>query len=393
MTRYTAQELSDMVNDRIREVVDRYYPGHKIVRQKGVEVALLTPKKKGSQVTSSFKVELGGQHRGRWYRFSAGLGGWGLDLLYYSAHDRLPNGKADWAEAFTMAREFLGIQEERRESDDDRDARIDRERRLREERERKAVEQARQEAARAAARVETAHSVWEATQPLLGTHGDAYLQARGIPPVSEWAWSPDDTIRFHPSLSYGLDRDLGSFPAVIGAVRDSFGDLTAIWRVYLHPTEPAKAPVPNAKVGLGPASGGAVRIGGEAADIGGAEGMESALGAYFLENCRRPVWAFLSTSGMASFEAPMFVEKVRIYPDSDYGRLDRSTGRVHDPPGITAARKLCERLTASGLGCVIQPTQVHGDALDLLLAKKKHEQRTRERSRGAGDPRAPAPQP
>lgn len=390
MTRYTAQELSDMVNDRIREVVERRWPGHKIVRQKGVDVALLTPKKKGGQIVSSFKVELSGQHQGRWYRFSRGLGGFGLDLLFYGSHDRLPNGKADWAEAFTMAREFLGIQEERHESEEDRQARQDRERRQREERECKAAEDARQEAARAAAKVETAQSIWEETVPLAGTQGDAYLAARGLPPVSEWPWSPDETIRFHPSLIYGLDKTLGSFPAVVGAVRDPWNGLTALWRIYLASSAPKKAPVPNAKVGLGPAAGGAVRIGGDASDIGGAEGMESALGAYFLENCRRPVWAFLSTSGMVSFEPPIFVERVRLYTDSDAGIIEKRTGHILDPPGFKAGQTLRNRLRAGGIECLIQPGHVHGDPLDLYITKKKYEERTRERSRGEGDPRAPA---
>lgn len=218
-------------------------------------------------------------------------------------------------------------------------------------------------------RAETAAGIWAETKPLAGTHAEAYLVARGIPPVVEWPWDPKDTLRFHPALRY---PDAGKFPALVCRVQDAWGETVGVWRIFLSVTSPEKADVPDAKLGLGPVAGGAIRIGGDAPDIGAAEGAESALGAYALEDFRRPVWALMSTSGMRGFEPPMFIVKLRVWQDSDFGKFDK-TGVLHEPPGITAARDLRARLIPTGIKCIIQNGQVHGDALDLLLARKQHE--------------------
>jgi hypothetical protein len=70
----------------------------------------------------------------------------------------------------------------------------------------------------------------------------------------------------------------------------------------------------NAKLGLGPAGGGAVRLGGIGKKIGLAEGVESALGAWNLIGRRYPVWAALSTSGLIGIEIPLGVEEVIDFP-------------------------------------------------------------------------------
>lgn len=224
-----------------------------------------------------------------------------------------------------------------------------------------------------AVRVATAQEVIAEAQHLRGTQGDAYLQERGLPPVSEWPWDPGETIKFHPSLPYELDRDLGNFAAIVARVEDAWSDTVAVWRVFLARGKPQKAPVENAKVGLGPAKGGAVRIGGIGPKIGIGEGLETCLAAWTLEGFRYPVWAGLSTSGVVAFEPPLEVQRVNIFPDGDAGKIH--DGKIHDPPGMRAARALRDRLNPTGIRTVISEVCIAGDILDLLNTMRQHEKR------------------
>lgn len=358
-----SEEVRRMLDDRIEAVCDMLAPGW---RRRGT-TGYLTPK--SAKDLGSFTVTLqngGRMPRGSWYRFSQKIGGGSVELVSYLLSGR----KDDYKTAFSWARDFLGIRREDLSDEDEaaRDAR-------RREQETARVEQRRlAEAERARdkeRRTQTVRGIWDECRALSGTHGDAYLQARGLPPCKEWPWSPTEDIRFHPSLRYDTDR---RFPAVVAAVRDSFGEITAIWRIYLDRDEPRKAPVDNAKVGLGPAAGGAVRIGGVAKKIGIGEGLETCLAAWALENFRYPVWAGLSTSGVASFEPPMEIERANPFPDGDYALLDKRREVVIEPPGMTAAKALRDRLVAAGLKSSINEMCLHGDALDLLITRRKYEQ-------------------
>jgi hypothetical protein len=148
----------------------------------------------------------------------------------------------------------------------------------------------------------------------------------------------------------------------------------AVWRIFLARDRAEKAPVENPKVGLGPAKGGAVRIGGVGPKIGIGEGLETCLAAWALEGFRYPVWAGLSTSGVAAFEPPLDVKRVNIFPDGDAGKLH--DGVIYDPPGMRAARALRDRLNPTGIKTVISEVCIRGDALDLLLTKRAYEERT-----------------
>lgn len=379
-----AEELAKRLEDRLEDLLGKYWSGWLKVGPK----ALLTPKLKPKQKkpTSSFTVNLTGNKRGQWYRFSEAKGGGVIALIYYGEHGNLPNSKQQWADAFRYAREFLGIQQERRTSPAE-----DEERQLRREkdeadRERRRQEDEEERRRKDAARTYSAQEVWDQTKSLAGTLGESYLVGRGIPPVSEWPWDCSETIRFHPALGHEVDRDAGKFPAIVGAVRDAFGDIIAVWQIYLKRDAPEKADLnPSPKMGRGPAAGGAVRIGGDADRIGAAEGMETALALWVLEGFRKPVWAMLSTSGMVSFEPPFSVKHVSIYPDGDKGVHHQ--GKITDPPGIKAARTLHGRMKEAGLGSNINDMTHLGDGLDLLQTRNKYE--TRKKEAGSA-PRPPA---
>lgn len=205
---------------------------------------------------------------------------------------------------------------------------------------------------------EAARRIWDASKPIDGTLAQTYLYGRGIPPFQT------EVFRFHPALPYpGKPKP---YPALICRVDDMGGELCAIWRIYLR-ADGRKADVENAKLGLGPAGGGAVRIGGAGPRIGLAEGIESALGAWNLIGRKYPVWAALSTSGMVGIELPLTVESVTIFPDGD--RPIRKQGEDFVPAvpaGRKAAHSLRDRLVAEGVTVTVAAEPAIGsDYLDI----------------------------
>lgn len=360
-----AQEIRRMLEDRIEQVLDSIAPGW----VKRGNTAYLSPK--GPKDLGSFTVSLGGNNkmpRGCFYRFSQSVGGGSLELVAYQLYGR----KDAYREAFGWARDFLGIRRSE-ETEDQRKERQDRQEKERDERKARERDEAKKKAERDAQRTLSAQQVWEQTKPLQGTHGEAYLIARGIPPISEWPWNPIDTIRFHPSLGFEPDRDAGQYPAVVAKVVDAFGGILGVWQIYVDREKPQKADLdPSPKIGRGPCVGGAIRVGGDGPHIGGAEGLETALGAWFLDRCQRPCWSFMSTSGMKGFEPPIFVERVSIWPDGDKAVLGPN-GQILEPPGIKAARDLQSKMKAAGIRCVLNETCRLGDALDMFIAMRRFE--------------------
>lgn len=370
--RYTAGEIRDMLTANLESICSTYWDGWVLVGKK----AMMTPSKKGGdkKPTSSFQVEMAGQHRGRWFRHSQQVGGWPLELLFYGQTGRVPRkgNKEDARDAFARAKAFLGIEEGRGETEQERRDREERQRRESEDRRRREAAEDAERRRRAAERSLTAAEICRDMLPIAGTHAEAYLVARGIPPVSQWPWDPNGTLGFVPALDYELDPSFGDLPALVARVQDPFDDTIAVWQIYLDPKAAKKhSGVPNAKLGRGPAAGGTCRLGGAGARIGIGEGVESCLGNLFLESWRMPIWAGLSTSGVSGFQPPYQVERVDIYPDGDravmHVRRDRAAvdrGSVHDPPGLTAARKLADRLRPLGLLGVVNTCLIDEDGLD-----------------------------
>ncbi|AMX93698.1 MULTISPECIES: toprim domain-containing protein [Mesorhizobium] len=385
MSRDDAREITDRLNEDVESICSKFWPGWKPVKEKGQDIGLMTPQikvatsktAKTRKLTSSFKVELSGSHKGRWFRFSQSVGGYGLALLYYGHTDRIPNSKDDFREAFQFAREHLGMAEERTESPEDKAAREERRSKEQAERDARNKKGAAEAERKRQAKVLNVQEIWAESKPLAGSMGEQYLIGRGIPPISEWPWQPDEAIRFHPALDFEPDRDVGNYPAIVCKVVDAFNSHVALWIVYLKRDKPEKADLsPSPKIGRGTTAGGAIRLGGDAAHIDGAEGMETALGAWFLDGCRRPVWSFMSTSGMKNFEPPMFVERLNIFKDGDKAVLGPQ-GRVLPPPGQHAAEELQKRMKAVGIKCAVNDVCRDGDALDLWNARQRFEKSNR----------------
>lgn len=192
---------------------------------------------------------------------------------------------------------------------------------------------------------EAALAIWNASKPIPGTLADSYLIQRGFIGIEE------PCFRFHPALPYpGKDK---KYPVLVCRVDDMGGELTAIWRIFLR-ADGRKADVSAPKLGLGPAGGGAVRIGGSGPKVAIAEGVESALGFWCLTGRRYPCLAALSTSGMVGFEAPLEVKTVVIAPDGDAPIRKQGDEYVAAiPAGRKAAQSLQSRLSEEGVACVI----------------------------------------
>ena len=153
-----------------------------------------------------------------------------------------------------------------------------------------------------------------------------YLKSRGIL-LRQDVLAKGDSIRFHPSLPYfeenrdGMMVMIGTFPAMIAAIRDLQGAIVTLHRSYLT-TCGAKAnvacarkmlPVPGDKS----VSGSAIQIGGFPQDgvLGVAEGFESA--ASPLKVYGIPTWSCVSATIMEKFEPPKGVHTILGWEDKD----------------------------------------------------------------------------
>lgn len=224
---------------------------------------------------------------------------------------------------------------------------------------RKAQELAYQEDTR-----EAAQGVWDASVPIKGTLAETYLRSREIA-LDEYP----DMLRFHPSLPYpGKPKP---YPVLVCRVDDVVGNLTAIWRIFLR-EDGRKADVENAKLGLGPSAGGAVRLNGLGPHIGIAEGVETALAAWMLTGRKIPIWSGLSTA-ISGVEIPLGVSRVTIFPDGD--RPMRRKGHEYEPAepaGRKAAQALFARLTEEGIrASIAAEPSVGKDYCDLWLEQMR----------------------
>ena len=192
-----------------------------------------------------------------------------------------------------------------------------------------------------------ARRVWNATRPLAGTVGEAYLEARGVARV---AGVP--ALRFHSALTHPTAS--GRFPCLVAGVQDAAGTFAGVQRAYLDPAgEPVKASVAPVRASLGSLRGGAVRLS-EPRDgrllLG--EGIETTAAAALVLDWRGGAWATLGTSGLHAVELPSSAHHVMIAADRDAG-------------GLRAAAGLAKRLEGEGRTVEIR-APLRGDFADWL---------------------------
>lgn len=181
---------------------------------------------------------------------------------------------------------------EQAETDEERSAR---EARLAERAEQRRKEEAEAQAREERERAETQESVeklWRAAKSISGTHAAAYLEARGLTPparlLADLRFVPD--LEYHGYANAESDRTspLGSYPAMLAAIRDVTGTIIGLHRTYLDPSKPAKLRPPGdpkqnkAKKVMGEAKGGMIRLGEIGENLAIGEGIETVLSWYVL---------------------------------------------------------------------------------------------------------------
>jgi hypothetical protein len=160
---------------------------------------------------------------------------------------------------------------------------------------------------------EAARRLFSAGQPLANTHAASYLGARGVTPCRSWA-----SLRFHPTVYYREDRDapLQSFPALLAAVTDREGRVEGVHRTWLHPSQPAKAPVDTPRRALGCLLGNGVRFGSAGDMLVAGEGLETTL-SVVMALPGLPAIAALSAHHLAALDLPPTLTRLYVAVDND----------------------------------------------------------------------------
>ncbi len=175
-------------------------------------------------------------------------------------------------------------------------------------------------------RIEGAQRIWDQADPIAGTLGQRYFEARGI-----FCELPQ-SLRFHPHCWHRPTAKC--VPAVLAEVTIG-AKLVGVQRTFL--AEPGtKAFGKSSKMMLGRCSGGAVRLSEGDGPLVVTEGIETGLSVLSaLSDISPRVWAALGTSGMAGLVLPRQPGELIIAPDGD-------------APGREAAKKLADRATIAG---------------------------------------------
>ena len=151
--------------------------------------------------------------------------------------------------------------------------------------------------------------IWGGARDLAGTPARCYLASRALD-------EPSPELRYHPRTPQGPKPFTLFRPALVAAVRDGSG-LVAVHRTFLDLRGRVVAARPLSRAGLGRFGRGAVRLGGLAARLGLAEGIETALSASVLFGM--PCWATLGTERFALVELPQAVTELHLFLDNDAG--------------------------------------------------------------------------
>jgi Toprim domain len=182
---------------------------------------------------------------------------------------------------------------------------------------------------------DAARRLFRASRPIAGTLAETYLRARGIAGPLDWP-----ALRFHPSAYYREceGAPLQTWPALLAAVTDLDGAITAVQRTWLDPHRPAKAPLADPRRAMGHLLGNGVRFGTIAHPepvAAAGEGVETVLA---LKDALPPLpmIAALSANHLAALDLPAALRRLYVACDNDAA-------------GLNAANRLSERATAAGI--------------------------------------------
>ena len=172
---------------------------------------------------------------------------------------------------------------------------------------------------------EAARRLFHAGRPIASTAAEAYLRARGITARLDWP-----ALRYHPSVYYRETKaaPLQIWPALLAAVTDLNGAITAVLRTWLDPQRSDKAPIADPRRAIGPLLGNGVRFGKAADVLAAGEGIETMLALNSVLPTL-PMIAGLSANHLAALDLPPALTRLYIARDNDAAGL-RAAKRLHE---------------------------------------------------------------
>lgn len=253
MSRTGARQIRDMLQLRVHELVAKLFPHERVPSG---PVFMPRNPTRNDRNPGSFVIWMRGAAAGGFNEYSpAGPPASGdvIDLIAY-VHNRPGDRKF----ALAWAEDFLGIRA--MSAADLKNAKRQAEQQAR------TIRQA--ESEQAARRRRRAQELYIRAQPTIeGTLAETYLASRKIP------WRairhPEADLRFLPSLEHwksaewkdGIKIRPGpKFPAMVAAMRNGSGDVTAVHCTFLRADGSGKADVENPKLMLGPVRGAVIRL-------------------------------------------------------------------------------------------------------------------------------------
>lgn len=198
----------------------------------------------------------------------------------------------------------------------------------------------------------------ESTPLAPGDLAHRYLEARGI--ASE---TYPDTLRFHPRARDGNGGECPTLISLVGVPGEP--KFIAMHRTFLRPDGKAKAEMAAPRKLLGSlADGSCIRLGPANAELGIAEGIETALSASALFGL--PVWAAISAANMVKWLPPEGVESVTIFGDADASYTGQSAAYTLAHRIVMHAKKAAREIEV----IVKMPPALGWDWNDVLLAEQ-----------------------
>ncbi len=174
---------------------------------------------------------------------------------------------------------------------------------------------------------EAARRLFAASRPIAATLAEDYLRSRGLilPPFN-------DTLRFHPSCYYRPypQSELQQWPALIAAVTNDNGQITAVLRTFLMRDGSDKAPLEHPRLAMGDILGNAVRLGRTTDALIAGEGFET-MASIKMALPFMPVAAALTASHLMALALPEGLRRLYIAIDRDkagFGAAGRLAARA-----------------------------------------------------------------
>jgi len=202
---------------------------------------------------------------------------------------------------------------------------------------------------------ESARRLFAVAQPIRRTLVEDYLRNRGITSLRETA-----ALRYHPRCYYlaGDCTPTETWPAMIAAVTDLFGELTGTHRTWLDPSgfseaNLGRAPISTPRRAMGSLLGHAVRFGAGGDVMVAGEGIETILSVRSAMP-HVPSMAALSAAHLSAILFPHTLRRLYI-------------ARDNDPAGDKAMATLLERAGVVGIEAIMLTPRLGDFNEDLRL--------------------------